>query len=26
VQKITDEFIKQADAAAGTKEKEIMDF
>jgi ribosome recycling factor len=26
VQKITDEFIKQADAAAGTKEKELMDF
>jgi ribosome recycling factor len=26
VQKITDDFIKQADAAAGTKEKEIMDF
>jgi len=26
VQKITDDFIKQADAAAATKEKEIMDF
>ncbi|MDR2934413.1 MAG: ribosome recycling factor [Candidatus Adiutrix sp.] len=26
VQKITDDFIKQADAAAGVKEKEIMDF
>jgi ribosome recycling factor len=26
VQKITDDFIKQAEAAGGTKEKEIMDF
>ena len=26
VQKITDDFIKQTDAAAATKEKEIMDF
>jgi ribosome recycling factor len=26
VQKITDEFVKQADAAAAAKEKEIMDF
>ncbi len=26
VQKITDEFVKQIDAAAATKEKEIMDF
>jgi len=26
VQKITDDFIKQADASAATKEKEIMDF
>ena len=26
VQKITDDFIKQAETAAGTKEKEIMDF
>jgi len=26
VQKITDDFIKQAEASAGTKEKEIMDF
>ena len=26
VQKITDDFIKQAEAAAGTKEKEIMEF
>jgi ribosome recycling factor len=26
VQKITDDFIKQADASAGIKEKEIMDF